>query len=252
MKIHFFDANVFIGRPHNGVHKPALSIKDLLKEMDALDITRALVWHIAQYEESPVHGNAMLAEAISGQDRIYGVWTVLPPQTKEVIRDDFFIQMKKHRIAALRVFPDWHRFLANRDVFGAFLDELSERKIPLLLTFGRACIGWQQVHDLLREFPELVCILCDIGIWGVDRYTWPLLERYPNVYLETSLLSLEAGGLEAAVQKYGPKRFVFGTGFPERYGEAAILQLVHAEIPDSAKEQIAFGNLTDILNRERL
>jgi predicted TIM-barrel fold metal-dependent hydrolase len=252
MDTRFFDANAFIGRPNNGVFKAVATARELLDEMDARGIDRALVWHIVQYEESPVHGNDMLDREIEGKDRLTGVWTILPPQTGEVVTKDFFARMKQHRIGALWAFPEWHRYLLHPVAFGDFLAETEKRRVPLMFTMGRACIGWQALYDLLVAFPKLTCILCDIGIWGVDRFTWPLLEKFPNVYLETSLLSLEAGGVEAAVAKFGGDRFVFGTGFPERYPEAAILQLVHADIADADRTKIASGNLTRILKEERL
>ncbi|MEI6424397.1 MAG: hypothetical protein WCP55_19425, partial [Lentisphaerota bacterium] len=77
--------------------------------------------------------------------------------------------------------------------------------------------------------------------------TWPLLENFPNVRLESSLLSLEAGGLEETVRQYGASRIVFGSGFPERYIESATLQLTHADISDKEKKMIAKENLESIM-----
>ena len=102
------------------------------------------------------------------------------------------------------------------------------------------------------EFPNLTCILCDIGIWGVDRYSWPLLEKYPNLYLETSLLSLENYGLEATVQRFGSDKLVFGSGFPERYPESAMLQLLHADISEYDKKKIAGLNLENLIAKVKL
>jgi len=294
MKLDFFDVNTFIGRPMNGIFKPAKTGTDLVSEIRSQNISKAITWHILQYECSPEKGNrtlveeisghpelygcwtilppqtgeiitkdffrkmkenkivALLVEEISGHPELYGCWTILPPQTGEIITKDFFRKMKENKIVALNVFPEWHRFILNRISFGEFLDELIERKIPLLLTMDRACLSWELLYGLMKEFPELTCILCDIGIWGVDRFTWPLLEKFPNFYLETSLLSLEEGGLEATVKRFGAERIVFGTGFPVRYPKAAILQLAYADISDEDKEKIASENLENILQEEKL
>ncbi|HRV04674.1 MAG TPA: amidohydrolase family protein [Candidatus Ratteibacteria bacterium] len=252
MKLDFFDVNTFIGRPMNGIFKPAKTGTDLVSEIRSQNISKAITWHILQYECSPEKGNRTLVEEISGHPELYGCWTILPPQTGEIITKDFFRKMKENKIVALNVFPEWHRFILNRISFGEFLDELIERKIPLLLTMDRACLSWELLYGLMKEFPELTCILCDIGIWGVDRFTWPLLEKFPNFYLETSLLSLEEGGLEATVKRFGAERIVFGTGFPVRYPKAAILQLAYADISDEDKEKIASENLENILQEEKL
>ena len=248
----FFDGNVAMGLPFNGGYQPAETADELLREMDNRGIQKALVWHCAQTNNFPGDGNRLLAEGIAGRERLWGCWTILPPVTGEVITPDFFAAMKRDRIAVLRAFPERHRFLLNRMVFGRFLDSAAERKIPLLLSLEKQSVSWRDVYQFLQEFPTVTCVLCDVGIWSAERYTWPLLESCPNVYLETSLVSLQQGGLEAGVRKFGARRFLFGTGFPERYPEAAMLQLLHADIPDADKKAVASGNLEHLLSQVRL
>jgi len=55
-----FDVNVFVGRRVRGGHKPAVSGSDLLAVMDSYGVRRAVAWHIAQLEHSPVEGNVLL------------------------------------------------------------------------------------------------------------------------------------------------------------------------------------------------
>jgi len=242
----FFDANVSIGTPPLPVYDPASTAKDILDEMDGLGIKKAVLRHTAQYHVSPVYGNLLLNKEIADQQRLWGCWAILPPHTGEVIKNNFFARMKENRIAGLLAFPERNRFLLNRITFGSFLDELTERKIPLFLTIGEGGLNFASLYELLDDFPALTCILCNIGIWGVDRFTWPLLEKFPRFYLESSLLSLEEGGVEATIKRFGAERIVFGTGFPERYMEAPILQLLHAEIPEADKKKIASENLEHI------
>lgn len=247
----FFDANIFIGCPPTKVYQPVANSDELMQELAKRRISKALVWHIAQYEYSPDEGNRILVKEIAGKNRLLGCWTILPPQTGEVIKQGFFLEMKKNEIVALRAFPEYHRYILNRVVFGNFLEEIVERSIPLMLSLNRG-ITWQNIYQLLSEFPNLTCILCDIGIWGVDRYIWPLLEKYPTLYLETSLLSLENYGLEATVQRFGSDKIVFGSGFPERYPESAMLQLLHADIPEYDKKKIAGLNLENLIAKVKL
>ncbi|MCX6994055.1 MAG: amidohydrolase family protein [Kiritimatiellaeota bacterium] len=250
MKMDFFDANVFIGRPMKALPKPLRNSAELLAEMDRAGIEKALVWHIVAHDGTPEEGNELLGREISGQKRLCGCWTILPPQTGEVIGRGFFRQMKSNRIFALRAFPHLHRFMLNRVTFGKFLDEVSERKIPLLLSVEtQRNVSWPEIHELLRDFPKLACIFCDVGDWSPNRYTWPLLDKYPNVCLETSGVSAVEGCLEDTVREFGAKRLVFGTALPEKYPDAAMLQLIHADIPDADKKKIASGNLKKIIER---
>ena len=247
MTLDFFDANVWVGRPmREPVFRPPTDAAELLAEMDRAGIRRALVWHITQHDDSPVVGNHLLAEMIAGEDKLRGCWTILPPQTDGLITPDFFQRMKEARVDALRACPGAHRYLLNRVVFGPFLDEVSDRRVPLLLSLQYG-VTWPEVYQLLQEFPRLTCILCDIGTWSAERYLCPLLDAFENVVVETGMLALEDGGVENVVNRVGDRRLVFGTGFPERYAESAMLQLTHAAIAESAKGRIASGNLEQLL-----
>ena len=242
MKLDFFDVNVFIGRPMRAIYRPAANAAALLDELKKSEISRAIAWHIASHDCSPQDGNRLISEAVAEFDSLYGCWAVLPPVTGEVVNADFFDNMKRDRIAALCAFPDQERYLLNRTAFGRFFDEVSERKIPLLVSLDRG-VSWASIDNLMRDYPKLTCVICDIGIFGMDRQTWPLLDTYPNVHIETSMLSLQAGGVEETVKRFGAERLLFGTGFPMRYPEAAMLQLAQADISDSDKAKIASGNL---------
>lgn len=251
MNLRFFDANLCLGLPPQPAYKPVATAREMQRIMAGAGVQKALVWHIAQREYAASEGNRLLAGAIAGRNNLYGCWTILPPQTGEVLAPDFFRRMKSKRIVALRAFPALHNYMLNRAVFGNFLEEVSARRIPLMLSIEKSC-GWSAVYSLLEEFPDLTCILCDTGIWNSDRWTWPLLEKYPNVYLESSLLSLEDAGLEETVKRYGAGRVVFGSNFPERYIEAAQLAVLKADIPPAARKQIAGGNMEGIIRRVRL
>ena len=113
----FFDCNAFFGLPLVRPLAPVATAEELLAEMDGAGVERALVWHIAQHDASPQVGNQLLADAIRPHQRLMGCWTVLPNQTREFPHPlGLFEQMQEARIAALRIFPNSHRFLANAAV----------------------------------------------------------------------------------------------------------------------------------------
>ena len=128
---------------------------------------------------------------------------------------------------------------------GDWLRSMVARRVPLLLSVRRG-IDWRDIYALLAEFPDLVCVVCDHGSWGMDRMFRPLLERYPHVYVDTALYLLD-GGIEALVADYGPGRLLFGSGFPESYMGGMMLALRHAQIAEEDKVAIAGGNLERIL-----
>ncbi len=247
----FFDCNVFFGLPAQRPLAPVPSVEGLLDEMSRAGVARALVWHIAQHDAAPQLGNRLLAEAVQAHPNLVGCWTILPNQTREFPPPTiFFNQMREARIGALRVFPSDHRFLINAVSMGDWLSEMVMRRIPLFVSVRRG-MEWHDIYALLAEFPELVCVICDHGCWGMDRMFRPLLERYPNVYVDTAQYLLD-GGLESLVAAYGARRILFGSGFPESYFGGMMLALQHARIPLEAKESIAGGNLARLLEEVRL
>ncbi len=247
----FSDCNVFFGLPTHRPLLPVATVEALLAEMDRAGIEKALVWHIVQHDASPQVGNRLLAEAIRSQPRLTGCWAVLPNQAHEfpppVV---LFGQMREARIAALRIFPNEHHFLANAVSLGDLLEPMVARRVPLFLSVKRG-MDWGGVYALLRDFPDLVCVICDHGCWGEDRRFRPLLERYRNVYVDTAQYLLD-GGIESLVADYGAGRLLYGSGFPESYFGGMMLALRHARIPDEAKEAIAAGNLERILGEAEL
>ena len=242
----FFDCNVFFGLPSKRSISTVESVAGLQAEMARAGVAKALVWHIAQQEASPQLGNQLLAEAIQPYPNLFGCWTVLPNQTHEFPPPKvFFAQMKSARITALRVFPSSHRYLLNGVSMASWLEPMLAQRIPLFLSVTRGT-DWRDVYAILAEFPELVCVVCDHGCWGMDRLFRPLLERYPHVYIDTSQYFLD-GGLEALVADYGARRILFGSGFPDSYFGGMMMALKHARIPAEAKALISSGNLERIL-----
>jgi hypothetical protein len=247
----FFDCNAFFGSPVKRLLMPVPRAEDLLAEMDRSGVERALVWHIAQHDASPQVGNKLLADAIRAHPRLVGCWTILPNQAHEFPRPRvFFEQMREAKIAALRIFPNSHRYLANVVSMGDWLEPMVVRRIPLFVSVRRG-MEWPDVYALLAEVPDLVCVVCDHGCWGMDRMFRPLLERYPHVHVDTAQYLLD-GGIEALVNAYGAGRLLFGSGFPESYFGGMMLALRHAQIPLEAKAAIASGNLERILAEAEL
>jgi amidohydrolase family protein len=247
----FFDCNAFLGLPMKRSLAPVRTVDEFVSEMDRAGVEKALVWHIAQHDASARVGNQLLADAIGPHPRLVGCWTVLPTCTHELPPPrTLFRQMKEARVAAVRIFPSTHRFLANAVSMGDILGQMVDRRIPLFVSTIRG-IDWQGIYALLAAFPDLVCVICDHGCHGTDRLFRPLLDRYSSVYVDTAQFLLD-GGIESLVAESGATRLLFGSGFPERYLGGMMMALQHARISDEAKVAIAGGNLERILQEEEL
>lgn len=247
----FFDASCFLGRPMNGSAVAVATGDELLSAMDRAGIGKALVWHVAQREQSVPIGNRLLAEQIAGHtERLTGCWAFMPNQAGELpAPGEFVAQMADAGVRALTSFPDDQKFLLRSESCGELLHVMEQLRIPLVLHVTKG-VGWPTVYDVLREFPDLVCILADMGVWGADRWFRPLIEHYEHVCVEISEYILDAG-IETFAADYGPEQLLFGTGFPVR-DCSQMLTVRHAGIDDAAKEAIAGGNLERLLAAAQL
>jgi len=248
----FFDCNCHFGAYRDPRGKRPVDADGLLAAMDAAGIDAALVWHVAQRDGDPVTGNDLVARAIAPHDRLFGSWALLPPQTGELgPLEDWFAAAFESRVRAFTAWPDANRFLLRGEVFGEVFREMIAHRVPLLYRCtGAFPDNWSCIYDLLRDFPELTVILCNVGCWGADRLFRPLLEAYPNVCLETSEYIVD-GGIEAFVERYGAERLLYGSDFPNAYHGGMMLALAHADIPDAAKRAVASGNLERLLSEVR-
>ena len=251
----FFDCNASYGIFSVPPHKRADTVDDLIEEMEWSGIQRAMVRHVAMVDESPVVGNPLLIEQIKDHANLQPSWAILPPQTRELGTIEQLISaMKENGVKSLWAYPSEHKYLLNGTTFGKLFEEMISRGIPLFverlaISGGLGC--WAMADSILKDFPELTMVVVGHGCWGEDRYFRPLIERYKNMYVDTSRYELD-GGIADFCGAYGPYRLLFGTNFPHTPMGGAMLTLMHADIPDDAKAAIGSENLQRILSEVKL
>ena len=242
----FFDCNAFIGLPLVRPLSPVFSTDEFLDEMRSAGVSKALVYHVSQWEYSASDGNRLLGEEIASHDNLFGCATILPDASAESLAPDALLAwMKAHRMAALRAFPGAHGFRLDADHCGALLAAASERRVPLLLSIRRG-IDCVAVQALLREYPELVCVLCDHSEWAVDREVVSLLDRFANLSIDTTFYGLH-GMIETLARRFGAHRILFGSGFPLTPFAAGAYEIAGVDLPHDDRAAIAGGNLARLL-----
>jgi predicted TIM-barrel fold metal-dependent hydrolase len=255
-EISWLDCNVSVGAHRAGVFKPCPNAADLLAEMDWVGVDQALVHHALMREQSPVVGNAALSESIAGYPRLVGTWAILPPQTGELPGGaEFFHAMAAANVRALWACPEDHHYVLDRRTFGSFLDEVAERRVPLLLPRDaggpRWPDTWNLAYHLLEEYPNLTLVMMAHGPWGEDRYFRPLLESAARFCLDISRYELDCG-LRDVVARYGAGRLLYGSNYPRTSMGGPRLMLAHGDIDDAARRAIAGDNLRHLLQEEDL
>ncbi len=231
-----FDANVRVG--HSGVYgELALEAPALLAEMDRFGIKQALVSHFTAEEYDAAEGNRTLARDLHDcPERLVPAWSVLPdPASIEKLDDPIAVRLsfgiRKHNFS-------WAPWCC-----GELYEYLEQHAI--LTVMAREDLEWDSLARLLENFPRMTILLLETG-YRADRYLFPLLKRYSNLYFDTSTYVAHRQ-LESFVERFGPERVVFGSRLPLYTPAAALGVLATARISDEARLAIAGGTLRRLL-----
>ncbi len=234
-----FDANVRVGK--SGVHgELALEAPELLKEMDRFGIARALASHFAAEEYDALEGNCALARIANA--RLVPVWAALPD--RESIQK---LAAYKPKAARLSFGVSQHNFSPAPWCSGELFEFLQAHSVLTLVALEQ--IGWSALAETLENFPRLPLLLLEPG-YRADRYLFPLLEKFQNLYFDTSTY-LAHRQLEAFVEHLGPERAVFGSRLPLYTPAAALFVLATARISEAAKRAISGENLNQLVEAAR-
>lgn len=245
--MYFFDCNCSYGTPAHPPFRFARTPDELLEAMDFCGLDRGLVYRAGMRFSSPLLWNDPTAVDLADEPRLQPAWAILPHQTGEQLPPEEFLSlMQANGVRALWAFPNEHHYRLDGLTFGALLDALTARRIPLFTKLNAIELG-----DSMREFPDLTAVAVNQGPHSLERYLRPLFDAYPNLHLDTSYLIVE-GLIEEFCERYGPGRLLFGSAFPDNCAGAAMLRLARADIAESAKQAIAAGNLDRLLSEVQI
>ena len=242
-ELDFFDCNAQIGR-YGVRHAEAFTTADeLVNEMAHCGISQALAYHSMAKEYAPAVGNEMLLREIEGNP-VRPCWVVMPHHTGEMPPPgELLAQMKQSGVRALRAFPALHQFRLSDWCAGELLDMMEESRIPLFLDLDQT--NWEDVASVLNDHPRLNLVLLRTS-YRIDRYVYPLFEKYENLRIEAATYQVNYG-IEEICKRFGAKRLLFGTGLPFTEAGPSIAQITYAEISDEEKHMIAGDSLRELL-----
>ena len=249
----FIDCNACIGRAavnrliinhenypvYEKVTQPA-DWKELIEEMDRCGIDEAITFDNAMFDVAPKFGNELfLRDKGNYAGRLRGTITLLPSiSDKGFDVNTIDKTIDEYGLVGVRFFPKHNRFMLDKITCGDLLEYCIWKNLPVYLS---PMDDWEHIFSVLKEFPSLTVIITNYGLWGSDRYFYPLIRAYKNVYIDTSDFQ-EIIGLEAFIEHFGAERLLFGTNYPCDNMGGPIATLVGARIGMEEKELIAHKN----------
>lgn len=237
----YFDCDLCLGKFAYKHHLQKWKTEDILKEMDRTGIAAAFAYHGLAKHYSPEYGNRLLLEELKKSERLYGCWVLLPNGAGDFPDIDTFIsQMRENDIRVARMFPKLHFYAFDEDTVGKQLAGLERAGIPLFINWYD--VTYKELNDVLAFHPGLHVIIQGAS-WGMERFLYSLLSKYPNTYIDFSSFQSNEN-IEYLCEKFGAHRFVFGTNMPFKSPGAHRALIDYARISEEEKDMIAYKNIS--------
>lgn len=243
----FWDTGVFYGTVKISMPGVDYSLESLLRRMEEYNIERALVYHAMAKEHDAPTGNERLMDEIRGHDNLLPVWALLPHHTGEMEAPEALVRtMLSRGVKAATMFPapGYHNFSMKRWSVGPLMKALAGHRIPLILGMDQLG-GMEGLGEFAMEYPENPIIATNLN-YRVDRILYALIDKMPNLYLETSAYK-PFFGLQEFVKHFGAERLVFGSGMPAIDPAASAAIVTWSGLPADQQELIAHGNIERLI-----
>jgi predicted TIM-barrel fold metal-dependent hydrolase len=251
----FFDCGIMLGPWEQATPGSPQNAAELTSLLQRCGIGEALVYSSLATLYNPPLGNEELLGEIAGHPGLHPCWVLIPDQTEEMPPAEQVVErMMQAGVRAARVFPlGFHVSLAEWSV-GPLFRLLAAHRIPLFLDWGhrnwsQELINWDELRDLCAGYPDLPIILVRPSL-SSDRRLFPLMARFPNLYIENSYYVVHRG-IELICRRFGAERVLFGTGLPQRAPGPAITALSYSGVSRREKELVAGDNLRRLLGEVR-
>lgn len=250
----FFDINSMVGEW--GFSNLRFKTTDeLLKEMDRLGIEKSLVFNSNSWLYAPVPGNETIIEQAKTSKRLMPLMVLTPLIDQEFGGKDSLLEfIKENNIAAARLFPIDQNFTLNLWNVEKMFSILDEIQMPVMIE-SRQVLGsidryFDQIFEIAQVFKNTPIILLNVG-YRTPRTLYEMMERCPNVYVDTSTF-IAFRAIEDAVKYFGSKRILFGTRMPFIDGGVSVGRVLYSDISLDDKENIAYKNIVNILGKHKL
>jgi hypothetical protein len=248
---HLFDSNVFLGPIPLRHDDTPDDVPRLLAVMDGNGISRALVTHGLAKWQHPAIGNRLVIEETKGVDRLAPCWVVMPSIAGEMPPErEQVAQLLDSGARAARLCTGINRLTLEPWELDTLLEALAERRVPLFLDSNIRHWSeprpWAFIEWACRTYPTLPLVLLREPPANF-RTLFTLMERYPNLYLETSYMQGH-DAIALIAGRWGAERLIFGTGLPVWDPGMAITGLTYASFSVEERDTVAAGSLQRLID----
>jgi predicted TIM-barrel fold metal-dependent hydrolase len=214
------------------------TVNHLKDYMERCGIEKTVVSHSSAITYDFVEGNKALAEAMEGEDGVWGYIVLNPYYFQESLAElDKYSDNPK--FVGVKLHPEQQVYrLIYRNVLG-LLERVSLLQLPVLVhTFPG------QTHDLCRVAKEFPSIKFIMGHMGGDDWADGIeaAAEMENIWLEPCSSFPDAGKINRAVEAVGAERVLFGSDSSLLNPAFVLGMLQDAGLDQEELSKVAFQN----------
>ena len=237
-RIKVFDARLEYGRRYLQ-RAPEISLSAQMRLADADEavvISNELFWL------PPQRSIAIVNERVAAAPGAWGVYLLLSSLPGETLPVETLVSgFNEHRIAG---------FTLGNEAYGVpyhplmLRDELSAcEALHIPVFYHRAGkLSFEYLCAIMEKHPRLTVVLSVDEEWPNARKVYPLMRAYENIYLCLSE-QVWMGAVEDLARLFGAHRLLYSSSFPRRYAGGTVLMVQNAELPQTEKDLIFYGNM---------
>jgi Predicted metal-dependent hydrolase of the TIM-barrel fold len=228
-----------------------ITIDVVLETMRENNVEKAVVYNVLSYQYNAAYGNKLLLNEIRGHESLLPVIMLYPTHTNEMGGpEEIYKMLNENRIKGVLLYSGLYRdraggnYTADEWNMGDIYMLLEEMNMPVFTRVG-ADFTYDEINRLQSNHPRLQIILREVNLMA-NRNLYGLAEHCKNLYIETTDYKAFFG-IEEFVNKFGPERLVFGSGYPVQSMGGAVASILMADIKQEDKEKLAGKNLLRLM-----
>jgi predicted TIM-barrel fold metal-dependent hydrolase len=243
----FFDAHIWPVRYR-------LKTPQVLDFLFSRGVSRVVGLHYAHKPEMARSLNLYVAQLAIAEPRLLGLATVFPGEAGagDILREAFDMGLK-----GVKLHCHVQCFAPDAPELHEIYEACAQAGKPLVMHSGREpksaaykvdpyqLCAVERVERVLRDHPRLKLCVPHLGADEFEGYR-KLLERYENLWLDTTMMSSDYFPLEVpeGLFRARPERILYGTDFPNiPYAwDRELKRLVARRLGDEAQARLFGGN----------
>lgn len=245
--MHIVDANMWLGSGGSWGYLDAAATprpvtydtRQVLHECDRAGVDRACVIPL-RHQEYEAANRHVARECARHPDRLVGVAVHSPQREEGRLRGLLSAEVRGLGLKAVR--SDGH---PTREL----LDAARELGIPVIYAPEARGVA-QSYHMIAQAYPDLSFILPHLGgyggSWNIHLEALDIARRYPNVFIDTSAISVPVY-LEMAARELPSERLLFASCGPHLDARVARESIRLLGLDAAASERVLGGNILRLL-----